>query len=126
MDTPATERARPRRPALLAGCAAALGCAAGHLPGLSTGWAVAGAAMAALLLVLAIVLRRRLGRASLATLVGLALALLFAGWAAARALPAESDLRLQFPEGARLARIQGTVLEGGGYLRRDPAAFEYP
>lgn len=114
-----------RRPAFLAGIAAVIGCALAHLWYMKGTLLVALATVGCLLLALAAFspLRRRpLG----GLVAAAALAALFGAWAGWRATPAPDDLRHVFPAEAELVRLRGIVVEGGSYLRRDPAAFEYP
>jgi len=114
-----------RRPALLAGLAAVAGCCVAALTSLGGALQFALALAGCGLLGLAAFspLRRRpLG----GLVAGAALVVLFASWASWRATPAPDDLRHFFPAEAELVRLRGTVVEGGSYLRRDPAAFEYP
>lgn len=114
-----------RRPALLAGVAAVCGCALPHVFAIGGGWQISLALIGLALLGMAAFspLRRR---PAAGLVSGLALIALFASWAGWRATPATDDLRHVFPAEAELVRLRGTVVEGGSYLRRDPAAFEYP
>lgn len=114
-----------RRPALLAGIAAVTGCSLPHLLVIDGGSQIVLALIGCALLAMAAFspLRRRpLG----GLVAALGLASLFAAWGGWRATPAPDDLRHVFPAEAELVRLRGTVIEGGSYLRRDPAAFEYP
>lgn len=115
----------PRRPAVLAGCAAFFGCAlADWLPaGRADVWFIVGGV--ALLAGSAILGRlRRMWPSALAAVVAIALCMW--GYAAVRAMPSPQSLEARYPEGAELVRIRGIIVEGGEYTRRDPAAFEYP
>ncbi len=122
-DTPKL-RARPRRPALLAGVAAVSGCCAVILldPGMLA--VPVGAVSTAILLLLALLMRRRLHLAP--WLIAGAVACAMFAWGGWRSLPASDSLQVRFPTGADLVRIEGTIVEGADYVRRDPAAFEYP
>src|SRR5690606_13126651 len=122
-DTPKL-RARPRRPALLAGVAAVSGCCAVILldPGMLA--VPVGAVSTAILLLLALLMRRRLHLAP--WLIAGAVACAMFAWGGWRSLPAPDSLQVRYPAGAELVRIEGTIVEGGDYVRRDPAAFEYP
>lgn len=126
MATEDAPRFRPRRPSLLAGAGAVAGCAAAALFAPPVWGSYVAFALGALFGVAALVLdtRRRLRPAAIAA--GTSVALMFAGYAGlARQVPADSLLH-QFPEGADLIRLEGVVIEGGDYVQRDPAAFEYP
>lgn len=114
-----------RRPALLAGVAAVAGCAVPHWLAMEGGWQIALAATGCLLMAVAAFspLRRR----PLAGLVaGLSLVCLFAAWAGWRLQAAPDTLATTCPGEIDLIRLRGVIVEGGSYLRRDPAAFEYP
>ncbi|MCL4730505.1 MAG: ComEC/Rec2 family competence protein [Planctomycetes bacterium] len=114
-----------RRPALLAAIAAVAGCALAHLVAPGGIWQLALAVGGCGLLAAAAFspLRRRPAGGLVAAC---GLAAVFTAWGGWRTTPAPDDLRQVFPAEAELVRLRGTVLEGGSYLRRDPAAFEYP
>ena len=120
MEAEPRKRHPARRPALLAGAAACAGCAAAAI---LPGWI--GLVGVALLAVAAVLARLSRPRAAMAlTLVAVALS--FAGYGAfSSRLPAD-DLAALYPDGADLARVEGVLIEGGSYIQRDPAAFEYP
>lgn len=122
-EIPEAAFARPRRPALLAGVAAVSGCTTALLP-LPLWFAVASACVTPVLALLAMALRRRpiVAPALLAT----ALLSAFAAWGWWRAEPRADSLQARFPAGVDLVRLEGVIVEGGDYVRRDPAAFEYP
>jgi competence protein ComEC len=118
-------RFRPRRPALLAGIGACIGCVfAAAVPGNAIMWITCLSGIGVLLIA---AWQSRRGAAlpsAVLTLIGLALC--FAGYGALRAQPAPTDLASLYPDGALLARVEGVIIEGGDYIQRDPAAFEYP
>ena len=114
-----------RRPALLAGIAAVVGCSLPHWLGLGAPWQAGLAAFGCAMLAMAAFspLRKR----PIAGLAGgLSLVCLFAAWAGWCAQPAQDSLAVSYPGEVDLIRVRGVVVEGGTYLRRDPAAFEYP
>lgn len=125
MSEPASETrpSRPRRPALLAGISATAGCTIALLP--APHWvAIACTLCASLLALAALALRKRAFAAPFAA--ALALACAFSAWGWLDARPGADSLERRFPAGAELIRIEGVIIEGGDYVRRDPAAFEYP
>jgi len=67
---------------------------------------------------------KRLWPGALLAFVGIA-ALLW-GYAALGSVPAADSLASRFPSGTELVRLRGVIVEGGSYVKRDPAAFEYP
>lgn len=112
---------RKRRPALMAGAAAVAGCALAP-------YAPTGSAPVLLLLALAwigagLALRKALPAAVL-TLLGVALG--FAAYGEWQSHPRGGSLAERFPQGHELVRLEGVLVEGGDFIRRDPAAFEYP
>ncbi len=117
----------PRRPALVAGVAAVAGCAVAASMPPAWPWPLV-VVFAGLILLAAAALISGRGRLPLAAsgLAAAALMLAFTGYGALRATPAADSLATRFPHGAELVRLSGVVVEGGDYLRRDPAAFEYP
>ncbi|MCA8911307.1 MAG: ComEC/Rec2 family competence protein [Planctomycetes bacterium] len=118
--------ARPRRPALLAGTAAVAGCAAASL-GQVPGWACWLLLAASLPAGIATLVAARRGRHLIAAaLTFVAVACTFAAYAGAMQSPPTDNLLASFPDDAELVRVEGVVIEGGDYVRRDPAAFEYP
>ncbi|MBK8206570.1 MAG: ComEC/Rec2 family competence protein [Planctomycetes bacterium] len=123
-ETSIVARAKPRRPALLAGGAAVAGCAvAAWLP--DAGPLKFAALALAVLLVIATALLRKKPQLR-AWVIACAVAAAFTAWASWRAAPAPGALETYFPADAELVRIEGVIVEGGDYVRRDPAAFEYP
>lgn len=116
---------RPRRPALLAGIGAVAGssfAASVTILGWS-GWAafVAGFACAGL----AVIMNHK-RHTKVAAIAGMiSVALLFMSYAG---LSRQNSPRLLdvLPDDADLVRIEGTIIEGGDFVQRDPAAFEYP
>ena len=126
MSSTDTTIARPRRPALLVGIGAVVGCALSACLGLQawTGYVgfVLGFGIGVLALALA---RKRLVSASAAAGV-VAVALLFAGYATLSQQVSPDNLASVFDEDADLVRVEGQVIEGGDFVVRDPAAFEYP
>ena len=110
-----TEPPMRRRPALLLGLAAVTGCTFAN----SSIWFMV---LGAILLVVSAVLS---GRArTLAACLGVVLAFsVYAGW---QAEPATDSLLVIAGEGADVVRLEGLIVEGGQYVQRDPAAFEYP
>ncbi len=123
-ETSNPARARPRRPALLAGGAAVAGCAVAAWFPDAVAVKYAALAAAGLLAIGAAVMRGQPRAQALA--VAAAVAAAFTGWASWRASPAPGALETFFPTDAELVRIEGVIVEGGDYVRRDPAAFEYP
>jgi len=116
----------PRRPALLAGVAAVAGCAAGETLALPLGAAVGALSAGLLGLGVATLAARRHALWPGACLAAVALATGFWGYASLWLLPSPQSLASRFEQGAALVRLQGVIIEGGDYVRRDPAAFEYP
>lgn len=116
----------PRRPALLAGVAGVTGCALGVLAGVPPGaaWWLLAAGMA--VGIGALFFARGASAWGTGAAVFLSVGLLFAGYTAVILSSAPGTLAQTFPEGAELARIEGVVIEGGDYVKRDPAAFEFP
>ncbi|MBZ0135702.1 MAG: ComEC/Rec2 family competence protein [Planctomycetes bacterium] len=117
---------RPRRPSLLAGAAAVAGCGLASLltPSAWGSYACFGCGIALSLLALLWNHRRALRAGALGAFAGVAL--LFLGYAGLARQTAPTHLSGLFPEGADLVRVEGTVVEGGDYMLRDPGAFEYP
>ncbi len=113
---------RKRRPALLAGVASVAGCTAAPL--LSGAGALGPLLLGLLLLVAALFVRTRPLAMLLLALAGVALG--FTGYGALRAVPPADSLADRFPQGHELVRLEGVLVEGGDFIRRDPAAFEYP
>lgn len=123
-ETSIIARAKPRRPALLAGCAAVAGCAVGAWVSDAGPLKFAALALAVLLVITTALLRQN--PQLRAWLIACAVAAAFTAWASWRAAPAPGALETFFPADAELVRIEGVIVEGGDYVRRDPAAFEYP
>ncbi|MCG3184634.1 MAG: hypothetical protein ICCCNLDF_02762 [Planctomycetes bacterium] len=126
MGVPDQPLAPPRRPALLAGIGAVAGCAAAAL--LSwPGWLnLVLPLLGGLCGLGALLLSKRDRHGGAALLALLAVTALFAAWAAVCAQPADDDLAVIFPGEVDLVRVEGVIIEGGDYVQRDPAAFEYP
>lgn len=74
----------------------------------------------------ALVLAKQKRHSPAALLTCLAVAGLFAAYTSVRMRPSPDDLSLIFHAEADLVRVEGTIIEGGDYVQRDPAAFEYP
>lgn len=150
-DDAETRLAPRRRPALLAGGAAVAGAAIATVVGPGVGGIVIALILALVVLGCGALLARIAGntpvpgqsgasardvafsnrrgllfRATVPWLVALGIAFVFVAWGGARALPAPDSLAVHFPEGAELVRLEGVIVEGADYVRRDPAAFEYP
>jgi competence protein ComEC len=124
MDTLDKPLARPRRPALIAGSAAVAGCAIAQA-GLPSWAGVLLFAAAAVCCAGALFASRRMHTlTSVLAFAGVACA--FAAYASARQAVPPDDLAAVFPEEAELVRVEGVIVEGGDYMKRDPAAFEYP
>ncbi|MCC6574682.1 MAG: ComEC/Rec2 family competence protein [Planctomycetes bacterium] len=114
----------PRRPALAAGIAAVVGSAVAAINPVEGPWPLVAVIGGAVLMAGAFA-ASRWGR--VASLLGvLAVALAFVGYGVFRATPAADSLAARYPDGAELVRLRGVIVEGGDYLKRDPAAFEYP
>ncbi|MCA8913904.1 MAG: ComEC/Rec2 family competence protein [Planctomycetes bacterium] len=125
---PSTDKplAKPRRPALLVGAAATAGCTAGalfgQLPWLDTILFVLGSACG----VVAILLTRRPMPRTSAASAAISVTFLFAAYSSIGARPAANDIGTVFPDDVELVRVDGEIIEGGDFVKRDPAAFEYP
>lgn len=118
--------ARPRRPALLAGSAGVTGCGLAALLdwGPPTGWLLLALGIAAG--VAATLVSRRHRPLAAAVLGLLSICSLFAVYAGASQSANAGGLLHTFPADADLVRVEGEIIEGGDYVKRDPAAFEYP
>ena len=118
--------AQPRRPALLAGTGAIAGCAfaAGFIIPAGLDWCLfAGGTLCCIAAIL--ISRRPMPRLS-GLLATTAVFMVFAGYASIAARPAVNSVSAILADEVDLVRVQGVITEGGDYVKRDPAAFEYP
>lgn len=117
---------KPRRPALLAGSAAVVGCglcAVTSVPDWLAWIAITGGLISG---ITAALVSRGQRQSLAAVLTFVSVACLFMAYATATARQPGTDLLNYFPEDAQLVRVEGHILEGGDFIKRDPAAFEYP
>lgn len=117
---------RPRRPSLLAGAGAVAGCGFATVVAIPAWGAYLGFVAGFIIAALAIRLDRQGSPGGAAFTAFAGVALLFGSYAALNQQVAPTSLLHVFPEGTDLVRVEGVIIEGGDYVRRDPAAFEYP
>ncbi|MCA8937418.1 MAG: ComEC/Rec2 family competence protein [Planctomycetes bacterium] len=117
---------KPRRPALLAGVAAVFGCGVGalaHVPGWLA-WTTIAAGLITGVAAVGVSRSRRFSWAAALTFISVAC--LFLAYSTTSSVQANEGLLRHFPEDAELVRVEGQIIEGGDFVKRDPAAFEYP